>query len=41
VAIRLLSEMDAEEFEQDAGSDAIEQRERRAKLLKAELGPFM
>ena len=41
VAIRLLSEMDAEEFKQDAGSDAIEQRERRAKLLKTELGPFM
>ena len=41
VAIRLLSEMDTEGFKQDATSDTVEQQERRAKLLKAELGPFL
>ena len=41
VAVRLLAEMDEEEFKQDSTSNAIEQRERRAKLLKTELGPFM
>ena len=41
VAIRLLSTMDEEEFKQDEMSNAIEQRERRAKLLQAELGNFL
>ena len=41
VAIRLLSTMDEEEFKQDETSNAVEQRERRAKLLQAELGHFL
>ena len=41
VAIRLLSVIDEEEFKQDEASNAVEQRERRAKLLQAKLGPFL